>query len=76
MSEPSSNANSAKAKEAKIPLEDVMVSLYASQDKIYPRSVSGFFTSWRWVMIWATQIFFYGVPWLNWGCLLYTSRCV
>jgi len=67
MSEPSSNANSAKAKEAKIPLEDVMVSLYASQDKIYPRSVSGFFTSWRWVMIWATQIFFYGVPWLNWG---------
>lgn len=67
MSEPSSNANSAKAKEAKIPLEDVMVSLYASQDKIYPRSVSGFFTSWRWVMIWATQIVFYGVPWLNWG---------
>ena len=67
MSEPSSNANSAKAKEAKIPLEDVMVSLYASQDKIYPRSVSGFFTSWRWVMIWATQIFFYCVPWLNWG---------
>lgn len=67
MSEPSSNANSAKAKEAKIPLEDVMVSLYASQEKIYPRSVSGFFTSWRWVMIWATQIVFYGVPWLNWG---------
>ena len=67
MSEPSSNANSAKAKEAKIPLEDVMVSLYASQDKIYPRSVSGFFTSWRCVMIWATQIFFYCVPWLNWG---------
>ncbi|MEQ1487080.1 MAG: cytochrome c oxidase accessory protein CcoG [Methylotenera sp.] len=44
-----------------------MVSLYASQEKIYPRSVSGFFTKWRWVMIWITQIFFYGVPWLQWG---------
>ncbi|MDP3087298.1 MAG: cytochrome c oxidase accessory protein CcoG [Methylotenera sp.] len=44
-----------------------MTSLYAAQEKIYPRSVSGFFTSWRWVMIWITQLFFYGVPWLDWG---------
>jgi cytochrome c oxidase accessory protein FixG len=29
--------------------------------------VSGFFTQWRWAMIWLTQLFFYGVPWLEWG---------
>lgn len=64
---PKSNVNSTKVEETKVPLEDVMISLYASQEKIYPRSVSGFFTSWRWVMIWITQLFFYGVPWINWG---------
>ncbi len=53
--------------EVAIPLNEVVISLYEAQDKIYPRSVSGFFTKWRWVMIWLTQIFFYGVPWLEWG---------
>ena len=46
---------------------EVVVSLYASQEKIYPRSVSGFFAQWRWVIIWLTQLFFYGVPWIEWG---------
>jgi len=44
-----------------------VIALYAAQEKIYPRSVFGFFTKWRWVMIWLTQLFFYGVPWLEWG---------
>jgi cytochrome c oxidase accessory protein FixG len=56
-----------KATEKAIPLNDVVVSLYEAQAKIYPRSVSGYFTKWRWVMIWLTQLFFYGVPWLEWG---------
>lgn len=47
--------------------DEVMISLYAAQEKIYPRSVSGLFSKWRWVMIWLTQIVFYGVPWLQWG---------
>lgn len=47
--------------------DEVVVSLYAAQQKIYPRSVSGFFAQWRWVIIWLTQLFFYGVPWLEWG---------
>jgi len=47
--------------------DEVMVSLYAAQEKIYPRSVSGFFSQWRWVMIWLTQLVFYGLPWLEWG---------
>jgi cytochrome c oxidase accessory protein FixG len=35
--------------------------------KIYARSVSGGFASWRWVMVWLTQLFFYGMPWLQWN---------
>lgn len=50
-----------------IPEQEVVLSLYQSADKIYARSVSGFFHNWRWVMVWATQLFFYGVPWLQWG---------
>ena len=49
------------------PPDEVMVSLYEAQKKIYPRSVSGPFTKWRWGMIWLTQIVFYGLPWLEWG---------
>jgi len=47
--------------------EEVMVSLYQAQKTIYPRSVSGFFSKWRWVMVWITQLVFYGLPWLEWG---------
>jgi len=47
--------------------EPAVINLYAAADKIYPRSTFGFFTKWRWVMIWLTQLFFYGVPWLEWG---------
>ncbi|MCA3237874.1 MAG: cytochrome c oxidase accessory protein CcoG [Curvibacter sp.] len=44
-----------------------MVSLYEAHKKIYPRSVSGVFSRWRWVLVWLTQIVFYGLPWLAWG---------
>lgn len=47
--------------------QEQIISLYAASDKIYPRSTSGYFTKWRWLMIWLTQIFFYAVPWLQWG---------
>ncbi len=39
----------------------------APAEKIYPRSVSGRFTTWRWVMVALTQLVFYGLPWLQWG---------
>ena len=42
-----------------------VVSLYASEDKIYARSVSGWFSHWRWAMVWATQLVYYGLPWLS-----------
>ena len=47
--------------------DEEMVSLYASRQKIYPRSVSGLFSKWRWFTVWITQIVFYGLPWLEWN---------
>jgi len=47
--------------------EAVMVSLYAAHQKIYPRSVSGIFSHWRWATVFLTQLVFYGLPWLEWG---------
>ncbi len=44
-----------------------MVSLYQAHKKIYPRSVTGLFSRWRWILVFVTQIFFYGLPWLEWG---------
>lgn len=42
-------------------------SIYQAQKKIYPRSVTGFFSKWRWAMVFITQLVFYGLPWLEWG---------
>ncbi len=47
--------------------DEVMISLYASRQKIYPRSVSGLLSKWRWALVWITQIVFYGLPWLQWN---------
>lgn len=57
----------AKSAKKTTPLKNIVIPLYSAQEKIYPRSVSGFFTTWRWILIWLTQLFFYGVPWLEWG---------
>ncbi len=49
------------------PPSEQVVWLYEKQKKIYPRAVSGWFAGWRWALVWATQLFFYGVPWLEWN---------
>jgi len=49
------------------PAKGGFMPMYEAQSKIYPRNTFGFFKNWRWVMIWITQIVFYGVPWLQWG---------
>ncbi|MGD8789422.1 MAG: cytochrome c oxidase accessory protein CcoG, partial [Burkholderiales bacterium] len=41
--------------------------LYEVRKKIYPRSVSGKFAWSRWFFVWATQLVFYGMPWLSWN---------
>ena len=32
-----------------------------------PRAVTGWFAGWRWALVWATQLVFYGLPWLHWN---------
>jgi len=43
------------------------VGLYEIRKKIYPRAVSGKFMRWRWTLIFATQLVYYGLPWLPWN---------
>jgi cytochrome c oxidase accessory protein FixG len=43
------------------------VSMYAKRREIYPRAVTGWFATRRWVMVWVTQLVFYGLPWLQWN---------
>lgn len=44
-----------------------VISLYVAHKKIYPRSVQGIFAYWRWMLVFLTQLVFYGLPWLEWG---------
>jgi len=49
---------------------EIVLSLYEKRREIYPRARVGErlgrFQRWRWVMVWLTQIAFYGTPWLPW----------
>jgi cytochrome c oxidase accessory protein FixG len=42
-------------------------SLYEKHETIHVRSVKGWWTTWRWVFVWGTQILFYALPWVQWG---------
>jgi len=50
---------------------EVIESLYAKRIEIYPRTQIGdslaWFQRWRWILVWITQLVFYGLPWLNWN---------
>ena len=47
--------------------DTAVVRMYAARPDIYPREIGGRFTSLRWLCVWLTQIFFYGLPWLQWN---------
>ena len=47
--------------------EPVEQALFEIRKKIYPRATSGIFAWWRWFFVWATQLVFYGLPWLQWN---------
>ncbi len=49
------------------PEEGAEVSLYEVRKKVYPRAVRGWFAAWRWALVWATQLVFYGAAWLTWN---------
>ena len=68
MAEP--GALAAAAREADTASDDAVVavvSMYQKQQKIYPRAVTGVFATWRWSLVWLTQLLFYGLPWLGWN---------
>jgi cytochrome c oxidase accessory protein FixG len=41
--------------------------LYEIHKKIHPKSVTGTFATWRWILVWLTQAAFYGLCWLPWN---------
>jgi cytochrome c oxidase accessory protein FixG len=70
MAQPSLNALETTKKEHAGPAAEAAagdVELYAASKKIYPRAVSGWFASWRWTLVIATQLVFYGTAWLTWN---------
>jgi len=48
-------------------VREASVFMYQAHKKIYARAVSGWFAGWRWGLVWATQLLFYGLPWLQWN---------
>lgn len=43
------------------------VSFYEKHKTVYIRDVKGWWNTWRWALVWVTQILFYGLPWLQWN---------
>jgi cytochrome c oxidase accessory protein FixG len=50
-----------------ISIDVIEESLYEVRRKIYPRSVTGLFARWRLILVLATQLLFYGLPWVSWN---------
>ncbi|NCN96660.1 MAG: cytochrome c oxidase accessory protein CcoG, partial [Rhodoferax sp.] len=46
---------------------DDVLAVFDGQIKVYPRAVTGLFARLRWIMVWVTQLVFFGVPWLQWN---------
>ena len=44
-----------------------VVKMYKARDEIYAREIKGWYTTWRWICVWLTQLVFYGLPWLSWN---------
>jgi len=49
------------------PAGEAEQALYEVRRKVYPRAVTGWYARWRWILVWVTQLVFYGLPWLSWG---------
>ncbi len=64
---PESGRNSRRKQPTLPDAAEQTVPLFEARQKIQPRAIGGLFARWRWAMVWATQLFFYGVPWLQWG---------
>ena len=56
-----------RQRSAAAPAETSDETLYEVRRKIYPRSVTGAFSSWRVWLVLFTQLIYYGTPWLQWN---------
>ena len=66
MSQPDTQSPKAADAKAKASSENEET-LYAVRQKVYPRAVTGVFAKWRWILVWATQLIFYGLCWVPWN---------
>ena len=46
---------------------DARLLVFEAPQAIYVRAVTGWFSAWRWALVWLTQAVFYGLPWLSWN---------
>lgn len=60
--EPTDNKSPSKAGDG-----PVAVSFYEKHKKVYIRDVKGWWNNWRWILVWFTQLLFFGAPWLEWN---------
>ncbi|MBO9652081.1 MAG: cytochrome c oxidase accessory protein CcoG [Variovorax sp.] len=67
MTDSASPSNQAPRRVIPIAPDETGGGLYEAHKKVYPRAISGVFANWRWVMVFVTQLVFYGLPWLEWG---------
>lgn len=72
MTQPADGSSSAETKPINIAAlakneKAVMVSLYEKHKKIYIRETKGWWSTWRWVLVWVTQAIFYLGPWMTWN---------
>jgi cytochrome c oxidase accessory protein FixG len=47
--------------------KEAVIKMYTAREEIYPREVKGRYATLRWLCVWLTQLFFYGLPWLEWN---------
>lgn len=47
--------------------EIAVIKMYEARKEIYPRETQGRYATLRWFFVWATQLLFYGLPWLEWN---------
>jgi cytochrome c oxidase accessory protein FixG len=47
--------------------EVAVIKMYQAREEIYPREIQGRYATLRWFFVWATQLLFYGLPWLSWN---------
>lgn len=50
-----------------VPIEEAEIALFEERKHIYVRGQKGWFSSWRWILVFFTQSLFYGAVWLPWN---------